>query len=106
MEPRTPMGMTDFLGGRGEAIAFARLTKICRMDADLPYFWPHFLGEKCETFDCDERIQRTIPGGASAGPGYGDPDPERRSHGRGDQAGHRLGFPRQHRPRRQTDAPD
>lgn len=45
------MGITDFLGGRGEAIAFARLTKICRMDADLPYFWPHFLGEKCETFD-------------------------------------------------------
>jgi len=45
------MGITDFLGGRGEAIAFARLTKICRTDADLPYFWPHFLGEKCETFD-------------------------------------------------------
>jgi hypothetical protein len=34
-----------------EAIAFAQLTKICRTDADLPYFWPHFLGEKCETFD-------------------------------------------------------
>ena len=45
------MGITDYLGGRGEAIAFARLTKICRADADLPYFWPHFLGEKCETFD-------------------------------------------------------
>lgn len=45
------MGITDYLGGRGEAIAFARLTKICRTDADLPYFWPHFLGEKCETFD-------------------------------------------------------
>ncbi len=45
------MGISDFLGGRGEAIAFARLTKICRTDAELPYFWPHFLGEKCETFD-------------------------------------------------------
>jgi hypothetical protein len=45
------MGITDDLGGRGEAIAFARLTKICRSDSDLPYFWPHFLGEKCETFD-------------------------------------------------------
>ena len=45
------MGITDYLGGRGEAIAFARLTKICREDADRPYFWPHFLGEKCETFD-------------------------------------------------------
>jgi len=37
------MGITDYLGGRGEAIAFARLTKICRTDADMPYFWPHFL---------------------------------------------------------------
>ena len=45
------MGITDFLGARGEAIAFARLTRICRTDADLPYFWPHFLGDKCETFD-------------------------------------------------------
>jgi hypothetical protein len=40
------MGITDFIGGRGEAIAFARLTKPCRADSDLPYFWPHFLGEK------------------------------------------------------------
>ena len=45
------MGITDYVGGRGEAIAFARLTKACRIDSDLPYFWPHFLGEKCETFD-------------------------------------------------------
>jgi Domain of unknown function (DUF4365) len=45
------MGITDFIGGRGEAIAFARLTKLCREDSDLPFFWPHFLGEKCETFD-------------------------------------------------------
>lgn len=45
------MGITDYLGARGEALAFARLSMICRTDADLPYFWPHFLGEKCETFD-------------------------------------------------------
>jgi hypothetical protein len=45
------MGITDFIGGRGEAIAFARLVRVCRTDADLPYFWPHYLGEKCETFD-------------------------------------------------------
>ena len=44
------MGNTDVIGGRGEAIAFAWLTKVCR-DDDLPYFWPHFLGEKCQTFD-------------------------------------------------------
>src|SRR5262249_40931655 len=45
------MGITDFLGGRGEAIAFARLARVWRADADLPYFWPHYLGEKCATFD-------------------------------------------------------
>jgi Domain of unknown function (DUF4365) len=45
------MGITDFIGGRGEAIAFARLARVWRTDADLPYFWPHYLGEKCETFD-------------------------------------------------------
>ncbi len=45
------MGITDFVGGRGEAIAFAPLTRACRNDTDLPYSWPHFLGEKCETFD-------------------------------------------------------
>lgn len=45
------MGITDFIGGRGEAIAFARLTRICRADAVSPYFLPHYLGEKCETFD-------------------------------------------------------
>jgi hypothetical protein len=45
------MGITDVIGGRGEAIAFARLARICRSDVDLPYFWPHYLGEKCETFD-------------------------------------------------------
>jgi hypothetical protein len=45
------MGITDFIGGRGEAIAFARLARVCRTDTDLPYFWPHYLGEKCATFD-------------------------------------------------------
>ncbi len=44
------MGITDFLGGRGEAIAYTHLSRVCR-EGDLPYFWPHFLGEKCETFD-------------------------------------------------------
>lgn len=44
-------GITDAIGGRGEAIAVARLTRGCRTDADLPYFRPHYLGEKCETFD-------------------------------------------------------
>lgn len=45
------MGISDYIGGRGEAIAFARLTRLCRPESDLPYFWPHYLGEKCETFD-------------------------------------------------------
>jgi hypothetical protein len=45
------MGITDFIGGRGEAIAFTRLVRVCRTDADLPFFWPHYLGEKCPTFD-------------------------------------------------------
>jgi hypothetical protein len=44
------MGITDFIGGRGEAIAYTRLSQMCR-EGDLPYFWPHFLGEKCQTFD-------------------------------------------------------
>ena len=45
------MDIADFIGGRGEAIAFARLARIWRTDADLPYFLPHFLGAKCELFD-------------------------------------------------------
>lgn len=45
------MEIADFIGGRGEAIAFARLARVCRTDVDLPYFWPHYLGEKCQTFD-------------------------------------------------------
>src|SRR5262245_16180724 len=44
------MGIADFIGGRGQAVAYAHLSRVCR-DDDLPYFWPHFLGEKCETFD-------------------------------------------------------
>lgn len=31
--------------------AFARLACVWRTDADLRYFWPHYLGEKSETFD-------------------------------------------------------
>ena len=44
------MGISDFIGGRGEAIASAHLSRVCR-DGDIPYFWPHYLGEKFETFD-------------------------------------------------------
>jgi hypothetical protein len=44
------VGNTDFIGGRGEAIAYTRLSQLCRGD-DVPYFWPHYLGEKCQTFD-------------------------------------------------------
>ncbi len=44
------MGQADFIGGRGEAIAFMWLSRVCRED-NLPYFWPHYLGEKCQTFD-------------------------------------------------------
>jgi hypothetical protein len=46
----SPMGITDFIGGRGEAIAYSHLSRVCR-EGDRPYFWPHYLGEKCETFD-------------------------------------------------------
>src|SRR3954466_9107890 len=46
-----PMGITDVIGGRGEAIAFARLARVWRTDVDLPYFWPHYLGEKCQSLD-------------------------------------------------------
>src|SRR5262245_16711000 len=45
------MGTTDFIGGRGEALAFTRLARIWRTDAELPCFWPHYLGEKAQTFD-------------------------------------------------------
>ena len=45
------MGTSDYIGGRGESIASMRLDRIWRIDADLPYFWPHFLGEKKKTFD-------------------------------------------------------
>jgi hypothetical protein len=44
------MGRTDFIGSRGEAIAYMRLSAACRKN-DLPYFLPHYLGEKCQTFD-------------------------------------------------------
>jgi hypothetical protein len=44
------MGTTDVMGGRGEAIASARLAASYRAH-DLPYFLPHYLGEKCPLFD-------------------------------------------------------
>src|SRR4051794_9045051 len=40
----------DHLGMRGEYLAFTRLTEVCQLD-DLPYFVPHFLGDKCPLFD-------------------------------------------------------
>jgi hypothetical protein len=45
------MGISDFIGGRGEAIAFTRLARLCQVESDLPYFWPHYLGQKSQTFD-------------------------------------------------------
>jgi hypothetical protein len=45
------VGISDYIGGRSEAIAAMRLSATCRPDSELPYFWPHYLGEKCETFD-------------------------------------------------------
>ena len=45
------MGITDYIGGRSEAIASMHLSATCRLESDLPYFWPHYLGEKCQTFD-------------------------------------------------------
>jgi len=45
-----PLSKKDHLGRRGEKIAFVRLTKVCQAN-DLPYFLPHFLGDKCPLFD-------------------------------------------------------
>jgi Domain of unknown function (DUF4365) len=45
------MGKSDYVGGRCKSIASMRLDRIWRTDADLPHFWPHFLGEKKKTFD-------------------------------------------------------
>ena len=45
------MGIADFIGGRGEAIAFMRLARIWRDDVDQPYFWPRYLGEKGKLFE-------------------------------------------------------
>lgn len=39
----------DLIGERGEAIVKTRLMDFC--GNPLPYFYPHFLGEKCPTFD-------------------------------------------------------
>jgi Domain of unknown function (DUF4365) len=45
------MEKADFIGGRGQAIAHIRLASLCRVESNRPYFVPHFLGEKFETFD-------------------------------------------------------
>jgi Domain of unknown function (DUF4365) len=45
------MGKADHIGSRGEAIAYTHLSRICRVDSDLPYFEPRHLGEKARTFD-------------------------------------------------------
>jgi hypothetical protein len=45
-----PLSTKDHLGRRGENIAFVRLTEVCQVN-DLPYFVPHFLGDKCPLFD-------------------------------------------------------
>jgi hypothetical protein len=45
-----PLSRKDHLGKRGENIAFLRLTEVCQAN-DLPYFVPHFLGDKCPLFD-------------------------------------------------------
>jgi hypothetical protein len=44
------MGKRDFIGNRGQSLAHARLTEMCRGNG-LPYFDAHFLGDKCPTFD-------------------------------------------------------
>jgi hypothetical protein len=38
------------MGRRGENISFVRLTEVCQAN-ELPYFVPHFLGDKCPLFD-------------------------------------------------------
>lgn len=44
------MAKRDFIGNRGQSLAHARLTEMCRKNG-LPYFEAHFLGDKCPTFD-------------------------------------------------------
>src|SRR5580658_7552690 len=44
------MGRSDFVGNRGQSLAHARLTEMCRRNT-MPYFDAHFLGDKCPTFD-------------------------------------------------------
>ena len=46
------MGIADFIGRRGEAIAYTHLSsKFRREDLSRPYFILHHLGEKFRTFD-------------------------------------------------------
>ena len=51
------MSPKDHLGKRGESIAFVRLTEVCK-DDDLPFFLPHFLGDKAPLFDAFVGIGR------------------------------------------------
>jgi hypothetical protein len=44
------MDKKDHMGMRGENISFVRLAEVCQAN-DLPYFLPHFLGDKCPLFD-------------------------------------------------------
>ena len=43
------VGVTNYIGKRGEAIATERLMDFC--GNPQPYFDPHFLGDKCPTYD-------------------------------------------------------
>ena len=45
-----PLSKKDHMGMRGENISFVRLTEVCQPN-ELPYFIPHFLGDKCPLFD-------------------------------------------------------
>ena len=51
-----------------EAIAYARLSEVCRKN-ELPYFFPHYLGEKCPLFDY--LFDLVDAGSARAGAGVG-----------------------------------
>lgn len=44
------MGPADFIGGRGEGLAYQRFVRP-RYANGVPFFWLHDLGAKCQTFD-------------------------------------------------------
>ena len=49
----------DYIGKRGEAIATAALLDFCGNPE--PYFDPHFLGEKCPTYDFLVELLGRVP---------------------------------------------